>query len=161
MLNTQTLLDAAKHAQGITSEYRLARVIGIGDNTLYYYRHGRTPDDPRALRLAELAGLNPGWVLLCLAAERAKDDATRQAFTKAADDLADALGLVFDAPADVGSDEPGTVPPADKLPATKKPARAGKTSMASAQNGDAVTSVEVEERNIVNIMHVRTACRAG
>lgn len=144
MLNTQQLIEMAKDRQGITSYYRLARVLGIGDNAMHNYRHGRTPDDARAMKLAELAGIDPGYVLLCMAAERAKDDAQRAALTATAQLVAEMLGVKLPAVVD-GSDDPGTVPPADKLPATKKPARAGKTSMASAQNGDAVTSVAVSK----------------
>lgn len=148
MLTTQQLLDAAKSAQGAKSDYRLARLIGIGDNALYNYRHGRTPDDSRAMRIAELAGIDPGYVLLCMAAERAKDDAQRAALTATAQLVGEMLGVKLPAGAD-GSDDPGTVPPADKLPRTEKPAGNVKTSMASKQNGDSVTSVAVEERNIV------------
>lgn len=84
MLTTNALLDAAKRSQGITSDYRLARTFGVTDNTLYNYRHGRTPDDERALKLAHMAGLHPAFVLVSLAAERAKDDASRAAFVFAA-----------------------------------------------------------------------------
>lgn len=84
MLTTAQLLDAAKHAQSISSEYRFARVLGIADNTLYNYRHGRTPDDERALRLAKMAGFDVGYVLICMAAERTKDDEARAAFAAAA-----------------------------------------------------------------------------
>lgn len=145
MLTTQTLLDAAKHAQGITSEYRLARVLGISDNALYNYRHGRTPDDSRALRLSELAGIDPGYTLVCMAVERAKDDASRAALTASAALLAEMLGVKLP-PIATGSDDPGTVPPADKLPRSENPAVNAKTSMASKQAGDSVTSVQVLEK---------------
>jgi hypothetical protein len=78
LIDTNTLLDAAKRAQSIPSDYRLCRVMGVTDHTLYNYRHGRTPDDERARRLAEMAGLHVGFVLVCMAAERAKDDETRR-----------------------------------------------------------------------------------
>lgn len=84
MLTTALLLDAAKRAQGITSDYRLCRVLGVTDHTLYNYRHGRTPADEQAARLAQMAGLHAGFVLCCLGAERAKDDALRAIFLDAA-----------------------------------------------------------------------------
>lgn len=109
MLTTLDLLDAAKLAQGIRSEYRLARVLGVSDNGLYNYRHGRTPDDERALRLAMLAGLNVPYVLTCMAAERSKDADTKSALTKAARDLADLLsGPGGNTPP--GSSGPGNLP---------------------------------------------------
>lgn len=81
MLTTAKLLDAAKTASGITSDYRLARTIPVSDNTLYNWRHGHTsPDDERAARLAEMAGLDVGYVLACMAAERAKDGGLKAAW---------------------------------------------------------------------------------
>lgn len=84
MLTTSHLLDAAKRAQNIGSEYRFARVLGIADNTLYNYRHGRTPDDERALKLAKMAGFDIGYALICMAAERTKDPEARASFLVAA-----------------------------------------------------------------------------
>lgn len=85
---TPALLDAAKAAQGITSDYRLCRVLGVTDHALYTYRRGRTPDDERGLKLAEMAGLDGSWVLVNLSAERAKDPAQRAAYITAATILA-------------------------------------------------------------------------
>jgi transcriptional regulator with XRE-family HTH domain len=84
MLTTSQLLDAAKLAQNIGSEYRFARVLGVADNTLYNYRHGRTPDDERALKLAKMAGFDIGYALICMAAERTKDAEARASFLVAA-----------------------------------------------------------------------------
>lgn len=79
MMTTKLLLDAAKRAQGIPSDYRLARTIGVTDNTLYIWRHGKTPDEDNAAKLAQMAGLHVGFALVCLAAERSKNDAARSA----------------------------------------------------------------------------------
>lgn len=81
MLTTDQLLDAAKTAAGITSDYRLARTIPVSDNTLYNWRHGLTsPDEERSARLAEMAGLDVGYVLTCMAAARAKDEGLKSAW---------------------------------------------------------------------------------
>jgi transcriptional regulator with XRE-family HTH domain len=73
MFTTPMLLDAARKASRIPSDYRLARVLGVGDSALYKYRHeGRTPKEEHAIHLAELAGLDVGFVLLCMCMERAK-----------------------------------------------------------------------------------------
>jgi hypothetical protein len=73
MFSTPMLLDAARKASGIPSDYRLARVICVADHTLYNYRHGgRTPADEHVMKLAELAKLDVGFVLLCMCYERAK-----------------------------------------------------------------------------------------
>jgi len=71
MLTVQDLLAQAKARQGIPSNYRLARVIGAGDNTLSNWANGRTvPDDKMSVRLAEMAGLPPGKVLASMHALR-------------------------------------------------------------------------------------------
>jgi len=55
------------------SDYRLARILGVGDSALHKYRHeGRTPKDEHAIHLAQLAGLDVGFVLLCMCLARAK-----------------------------------------------------------------------------------------
>lgn len=85
MLNTIDLLDAAKQRAGITSEYRLCRTVGASDQTLRNWRLGRSvPDEKHAAALAELAGLDVGYVLASMAAERAKDDTLRAAWANLA-----------------------------------------------------------------------------
>ena len=79
MHTTNQLLDAIKARHGITSEYRLTRTIGITDNTLRNYRHGATvPDDAVAVKLAEMLELDPGYVVACVHAERAKEPQLRK-----------------------------------------------------------------------------------
>lgn len=95
MITTNALLDAAKTNNGITSEYRLCRVIGVSDNTLYNWRHGKTPDDVNAAKLAEMARLDIGYVLASLSAERSKDEGLKAAWAKAAKRLETALPAVF------------------------------------------------------------------
>ena len=73
MFKTNAVLDRIKSLHSITSEYRLCRVIGVTDQTLLNWRHGRCPSDEHAIKLAQLAQLDPGLVLASLASERAKD----------------------------------------------------------------------------------------
>lgn len=81
MLTTSQLLDAAKSASGITSEYRLCRTVGASDQTLRNWRLGRSvPDEKHAATLAEMAGLDVGYVLASMAAERAKDEGLKAAW---------------------------------------------------------------------------------
>lgn len=84
MLTTSTLMDAAKHGQSISSDYRLAKVLGASENTLYYWRRGRACDDDYATKMALMAGAHVGYVLVCIAAERAKDPATKEGYQAAA-----------------------------------------------------------------------------
>lgn len=81
MLNTNTVLDRIKSIHGITSEYRLCRVIGVTDQTLLNWRKGRCPSDEHAVKLAQLAQLDVGLVVASLASERAKDPTLQAVFS--------------------------------------------------------------------------------
>lgn len=89
MLTTTALLDTAKRAQAIPSDYRLARTIGVTDNTLYLWRHGKTPDEDNAAKLAKMAGFDVGFVLVCVAAERSKSPEARAALLDVAQVLSE------------------------------------------------------------------------
>jgi hypothetical protein len=66
------LLSAAKSRAGIPSSYRLARVLGVSDNTVNRWQHSKGfPDDRTAARLAQLAGLDVGAVVASVHAQRA------------------------------------------------------------------------------------------
>lgn len=85
-MDTRSLLQAVKAAQGITSDYRLARFLGVTDNTVGNWQHGRSrPDDATAVRLAELAGLDAAEVLASLYAERASTDELRSIWRRLAE----------------------------------------------------------------------------
>lgn len=88
MHTTQQLLDAAKARQGLPSDYKLGVTLGLTDSALSNYRKGRShPDDLVGAKLADLAGLDAGYVLSCLHAERAKNDETRAVWTGIAERL--------------------------------------------------------------------------
>lgn len=86
MHTTLQLLDAAKANSGLSSDYKLGIVLGLtSDSAVTNYRKGRShPDDKIGRRLADLAGLDEGYVLACLHAERAKDDESRQVWQRIA-----------------------------------------------------------------------------
>lgn len=93
MLTTSTLMDAAKAGQSINSDYRLAKVLGASENTLYYWRRGRACDDDYAVKMAQMAGVHIGYALVCIAAERAKDEATKSGYLAAAKALEKLPGM--------------------------------------------------------------------
>lgn len=85
MLTLNSLLDAARSASGIQSDYRLARVIGASDNTVYNWRHGiSSPDEKYSLKLSELSHLPLPFVLNLTASMRTKDGALKAAYLDAA-----------------------------------------------------------------------------
>lgn len=89
MLTTQELLDLAKLHSKLASDYKLGIALGLGTSAISNYRHGRSkPDDQVGADLAKLAGLDAGYVLACLHAERAKDSAARTVWESVAQRLA-------------------------------------------------------------------------
>lgn len=95
MQTTKQLLDRAKKAQGIESDYKLAQTLGVVQTAVTNWRSGRShPDDERAARLAELAGQSAEIVVAELHAERAKTPETRQLWMRMAMQLRTAGGAV-------------------------------------------------------------------
>lgn len=75
-MNITELLDAANAAHG-TNDYRLAKLLEVRASAIANYRAGRAkPNDEIAQRLAELAGMDAGYVLASIHAERAADEST-------------------------------------------------------------------------------------
>lgn len=75
MLNATTaLVDEFKQAKGVPSDYALAKLLNVRQQTVSNYRSGRTQmSDEIALRVAEALGRPAAAVLAQLAAERAKN----------------------------------------------------------------------------------------
>lgn len=90
MHTTEELLDAAKAAQGITSDYKLAMLLrATSTSVVSNYRHGRShPDDKMAQRIAEAANMDAGYVAACIHAQRATDDEVRRMWEGVAAKLA-------------------------------------------------------------------------
>lgn len=78
MHTVDSLMDEAKSRQGIKSDYKLAQVLGVTQNTVANYRHGRSrPDDLMLTKLGELAEVDPEAVELLavqLQVERAQNE---------------------------------------------------------------------------------------
>lgn len=72
-MNTIEYLDAVKVKRGITSDYALAKALGVAQPTVIGYRSGRTTiNDDTALAIAEILQIHPLQVIACANAERAK-----------------------------------------------------------------------------------------
>lgn len=83
MNKTLDLLDRAKLAAGLASDYKLAQTIGVDTTTITSYRKGRAhPSLPTVARLAELTGTDPDieWLGICV--ERAQTDFDRAAWQR-------------------------------------------------------------------------------
>lgn len=74
------VLDRARHRQGLLSDYKLALVLGVQQSAVSNWRKGRSvPDDTLAARLADLAGLDKGFVVAGFHAMRAEPGSDSQA----------------------------------------------------------------------------------
>lgn len=72
-MNTIEYLDKVKAKRGISSDYALAKALGVGQSAIIGYRAGRTTiNDDTALAIAQLLDLNPLEVIATANAERAK-----------------------------------------------------------------------------------------
>jgi transcriptional regulator with XRE-family HTH domain len=96
MLTIDQLLDRAKKAQGIESDYRLAQLLEVSKNAITNYRHGKSrPDDEVAMRLAALINRDPASVIAELHAERAKSPEVRALWLRMANQLRHAVAAVM------------------------------------------------------------------
>lgn len=76
---TEKWMDAARDAQGFTSDYQLAKALGVSTQRLSNYRGARRGgmDDALAVRVAELAKVPPARIIGELHAEKAKSPTLR------------------------------------------------------------------------------------
>jgi len=75
MDTTCDFLDALKYKTGIASDFGLAEYLQITRSTVSAYRLKRcTFSDETALHVADLLGLNRGYVLACVHAEKNRND---------------------------------------------------------------------------------------
>jgi hypothetical protein len=86
MHTTADLLDEFKRAHGIESDYALARFLEVRKQVVSRYRTGvHTLGPELAFRIADDLRLDRGYVLACMAAERAQGDAERRAWRRLAE----------------------------------------------------------------------------
>ena len=86
MKNTCEFLDAIKAKNSLTSDYQLAKLLGCTPSAIGNYRHGKSMlSDEYALKVADLLGLEGGYVLACIAAERSKNERVKKAWAWWAD----------------------------------------------------------------------------
>lgn len=76
MLSTIELLDLAKERQGGVTDYRISKLLGVStQHVTHYRRNGVRPSNPIAMRLGELAGVDPVEAVIAVNLERASTDA--------------------------------------------------------------------------------------
>ncbi len=81
-------IERVKSINGITSDYGVAKVLGLSRQTVSGYRSRlSTLDEDASIRVAEAIGARPEAVILDQAAERVKSPEARAALLKAAERL--------------------------------------------------------------------------
>jgi Phage related protein len=96
MQTTAQFLDAIKIKTGIHSDYGLAEVLGVTSAAVSHYRvTSRAFGDKAAFRVAELLGIDPGYVVACSAAQRAKSPKQKKLWEGIAKKMAGASVVVL------------------------------------------------------------------
>jgi transcriptional regulator with XRE-family HTH domain len=90
------LLDKAISIHRLSSDYKLALVMGISASSLTSYRHGKTLPDARVIgKLCELTGDDPALLLAEIEAQRAKTDEARALWLEVVQRLQSTLHVVI------------------------------------------------------------------
>lgn len=84
METTRELLERAREACAPPTYYRLAKVLGVSQARVSQWKAGHTFGDEMAVKVAELIGLDPAYVLACVQAERTTDGEARRAWARLA-----------------------------------------------------------------------------
>jgi plasmid maintenance system antidote protein VapI len=86
---TTSLLDEVLEAKGVVSDYALAKLLQVRQQTISNYRNGRSQmSDVIAMRVARMMGRSPAPILIQLAAQRAKDSEVAKVWKELAKVLA-------------------------------------------------------------------------
>lgn len=95
MQTTIEFLNAVKRAYGLTSDYQLAKKLGVSRQMVSEYMAGkRTLGEETAVKVAELLELDWAYVVACVQAERSKGTDSRRAWAARAKKLAPATALL-------------------------------------------------------------------
>lgn len=87
-MRTLDLIDALKRHRDISSDYATAQVLGITRSELSKYRHGKAYlGDETAVKVADMLGIDAGYVMACMHAERASNPDVRTRWQGVADRL--------------------------------------------------------------------------
>src|SRR6266568_1850520 len=96
MQTTVQFLDAVRVRHGLTSDYQLAKFMGMRTQTISRYRNGHTMmDEAMCLKIAAALGVEQGEVLVAIAFEREKRAEVKSAWQRVAQRLASVAGAVI------------------------------------------------------------------
>lgn len=100
MKTTPEFLDAIKACKGVDSDYAISKLLGCTRSAVSKYRLGRAHfDDPTAMKVADLLGIDPGYVIACAHGERAKTAEEKAVWTSMMEKLGGLAAMLLLAPA--------------------------------------------------------------
>jgi transcriptional regulator with XRE-family HTH domain len=94
-MRTVDYVDRLRAQLGLTSDYQVAKLLGVKSQHVSGWRRGVTLSDATALRVAELLQIDPAGVLADMAAERSGDDQVREVWERVARLVAGQLAAVL------------------------------------------------------------------
>ncbi len=95
MQTTVQFLDAVRVRHELTSDYQLAKFLGVPQTSISSYRTGRSMmDEAMCLKIAAALAIEPGEVLVAIAFEREKRAEVKSAWQRVAQRLASVAGAV-------------------------------------------------------------------
>lgn len=80
MRYTDYYLDQYKSKLEIPTDYKMAQALGVSRQRISQYRAGVTLGDDVVEKISHALGIKPGVILVAIQAERAGEEATRQAW---------------------------------------------------------------------------------
>jgi len=93
MRTTIEFLDALKSKHGGISDYALAKILGVTQQTVSRYRTGRDfLGDSTSICIAELLKIDAGYVIACVHSERARKESEKAIWQRIADRFTDSNG---------------------------------------------------------------------
>lgn len=95
-MKTTEFLDAVRTKHGLTSDYQLARFLGVRQGTISRYRTARgMMDEAMCIKIATALELEPGDVMIAIAIEREKRLEVKTAWQRVAKRLAGTAAAVL------------------------------------------------------------------
>jgi plasmid maintenance system antidote protein VapI len=96
MEKTIDFLDRLKAANDGCSDYRVAQILGLKTQAISSWRKGRsTIGDETAIKVAELLGEHPAYVMACAHAERGETTKAHKVWAQVAAQYAAMFVFVF------------------------------------------------------------------
>lgn len=79
-MNSYEYIQEVKRSNGLDTDYKVAKLLGCGQNKITQYRNGQTMDNETARQIAEILNVPVLTIIADMEAERQKDPAKKKAW---------------------------------------------------------------------------------